>query len=72
MYLLHENLAIKTQWQIWSGIERVRDSFALFPHMFLTVAAVFVAGVVIDFVRDCIFKFFIRTWKKAFAGKTAK
>ena len=72
VYLLHENLAIKTQWQLWSGIESVRGSFALFPHMFLTVVAVFVAGVAIDFVRDCLFKLVIRTWKKAFAGKTAK
>ena len=72
VYLLHENLAIRTQWQLWAGIEKVRDSFAVFPHMIVTVAAVFVAGVVIDFVRDCIFKSVIRTWKKAFAGKTAK
>ena len=72
VYLLHENLAIRTQWQLWAGIEKVRDSFAIFPHMFLTVVAVFVAGVVIDFVRDCIFKFVIRTWNKAFAGKSAK
>ena len=72
VYLLHENLAIRTQWQLWAGIEKVRDSFWIFPHMIVTVAAVFVAGVMIDFVRDCIFKFFIRTWKQAFAGKTAK
>ena len=72
VYLLHENLAVRTKWQLWAGIESVRDSFAIFPHMFITVVAVFIAGVMIDFVRDCIFRFFIRTWKKAFAGKTAK
>ena len=72
VYLLHENLAIRTRWQLWAGIEKVRDSFWIFPHMIVTVAAVFIAGVMIDFVRDCIFKFFIRTWKQAFAGKTAK
>ena len=72
VYLLHENIAVRNMWPFWFGIEKVRDSFAMFPHMFITVVAVFIAGVMIDFVRDCIFKFFIRTWKKAFAGKTAK
>lgn len=72
VYLLHENIAVRNLWPSWFGIEKVRDSFAIFPHMFVTVAAVFIAGVMIDFVRDCIFKFVIRMWKKVFAGKTAK
>ena len=33
--------------------------------------AVFVAGIMVDFVRDCIFKVVIRGWKKVFAGKDA-
>ena len=72
VYLLHENLAVRTQWQFWAGIEKVRDGFGIFPHMFLTVIAVFVAGIVVDFVRDCCFKFVARIWKQIFAGKVAK
>ena len=72
VYLLHENLAIRTQWQFLAGIEQVRDGFGLFPHMLVTVIAVFVAGVLVDYVRDCIFKEVIHLWKKVFAGKTAE
>lgn len=70
VYLLHENLAVRTQWQFWAGIEKVRDGFGIFPHMFITVIAVFIAGIAVDFVRDCIFKFVQRMWKKIFAKKT--
>ena len=38
----------------------------------LTVIAVFIAGIVVDFVRDCCFKFVARIWKQIFAGKAAK
>lgn len=56
VYLLHENLAVRTKWQFWMGIEQIRDGFGIFPHMFLTVFVVFAVGVLVDFVRDCIFK----------------
>lgn len=72
VYLLHENLAVRTKWQFWAGIENVRDGFEIFPHMIVTVIAVFAAGIAVDFVRDCIFKFVQRMWKKFFAGKKAK
>ena len=71
VYLLHENLAVRTKWQYWMGIEQVRDGFGIFPHMLLTVFAVFVAGVMTDFVRECIFKVVQRTWRKVFAGRIA-
>ena len=71
VYLLHENLAVRTKWQFWAGIENVRNGWEIFPHMIVTVLAVFAAGIAVDFVRECIFKFAIRMWKKLFAGKTA-
>ena len=71
VYLLHENLAVRTKWQFWMGIERVKDGFGIFPHMLLTIFAVFVAGVMVDFVRECIFKVVQRTWRKVFAGRIA-
>ena len=72
VYLLHENLALRTKWQFWAGIENVRNGFEIIPHMIITVIAVFVAGIALDFVRDCIFKFVRKIWKKVFAGKAAK
>lgn len=72
VYLLHENLAVRTRWQFWAGMERVREGFAIFPHMLITVTAVFAAGIVVDYVRECIFKAVVQIWKKVFAGKAAK
>ena len=63
VYLLHENQAVRTKWQFWAGIEHVRNGFEILPHMIVTVLAVFVAGIVVDFVRDCIFKAAVRGWK---------
>jgi len=72
VYLLHENLAVRTRWQFWAGIEGVKGGFEIFPHMVVTVIAVFIAGIVVDCVRDCIFKSIAKIWKKYFAGKHAK
>lgn len=72
VYLLHENLAVRTKWQFWAGVENVREGFGIFPHMFVTVIAVFVAGIMVDYVRECIFKVVIRAWNKVFAGKIAR
>lgn len=72
VYLLHENLAIRTKWQFLAGIEQVRDGFGLFPHMLVTVIAVFIAGVLVDYVRDCFFKSIVGIRKKCFAGKIAE
>ena len=71
VYLLHENLAVRTQWQFWMGIEQVKSGFGIIPHMLLTVFAVFAAGVMVDFVRECIFKVVQRVWKHVFAGRIA-
>ena len=72
VYLLHENLAVRTKWQLWAGMEKVRDGLGILPHMVVTVIAVFVAGVIVDYVRECIFKAAIRIWKRVFAGKAAR
>ncbi len=51
VYLLHENAAIRHLWQGWFQIEKVRGSLLFLPHMLLTVAAVFLAGTVMDLGR---------------------
>lgn len=72
VYLLHENLAIRSKWQFMAGIERVRGGFEIFPHMIITVFAIFIAGIAVDFVRDCIFKVVQRVSKHFFAGRIAR
>lgn len=56
VYLLHENIAIRLLWQEWFGIEKVRGSFRYFPHMIVTVLLVFVAGVLVDYIRHICFQ----------------
>lgn len=72
VYLLHENLALRSKWQFWAGIEIVRESWMILPHMIVTAIAVFVAGVIVDFVRDCLFKAVIRVIKPLYERKIAK
>lgn len=72
VYLLHENLALRTKWPFWVGIEAVRDRWSVIPHMILMVIAVFAAGVMVDIVRACLFQSIEKTYKKLFASKTAK
>ena len=69
VYLLHENLAVRTQWQFWAGIEKVRGGFGMFAHMIITVIGVFIVGIMVDFVRDCVFKFVIRMWNTYLSEK---
>ncbi len=72
VYLLHENLAVRTQWQFWAGIEKVRNGFGIFPHMIITVMAVFAAGIAVDFARECVFRFVHRTWNRIFVKKNTR
>ena len=72
VYLLHENLAVRTQWQYWAGIEKVRDGFGIFLHMMITVIIVFAAGIMVDFFRECVFKFVQRSWKHVFGKKNIR
>lgn len=72
VYLLHENLAVRKQWILWAGIDKVKGNIMIFPHMLITVLAIFIAGVMVDFVRDCFFKWIYRSYKKHFEGKSAQ
>ena len=72
VYLLHENLAVRNLWQFWLGIASVQGKMSLFLHMVIAVTLVFVTGVMVDFVRSCIFKFVIRIWKQILGKKQQK
>ena len=56
VYLLHENIAVRNVWQSWFGVERVQGSYGFFPHMIFTVAVVMVVGIMIDFIRESMFR----------------
>ena len=54
VYLLHEHKLLRYLWPTWFNVSDYAESFAFIPHLLLTVACVFAAGVVIDFIRRII------------------
>ena len=54
VYLLHEHKLLRYLWPTWFNVSDYAESFAFIPHLLLTVASVFAAGVVIDFIRRII------------------
>ncbi|MBQ4276251.1 MAG: hypothetical protein II717_06985, partial [Lachnospiraceae bacterium] len=54
VYLLHEHKLLRYLWPTWFNVSDYAESFAFIPHLLLTVACVFTAGVVIDFIRRII------------------
>lgn len=57
VYLLHENLSLRYNWQKWLGIyDSLSDNIFVFVgRLILAAVAVFAAGVAIDFVRIKLF-----------------
>jgi surface polysaccharide O-acyltransferase-like enzyme len=51
VYLLHENLAVRYEWQKWLGVEKISSVPGLIGWTVAAVAAVFIIGVAVDFVR---------------------
>ncbi|MBO4679948.1 MAG: acyltransferase [Lachnospiraceae bacterium] len=58
VYLLHENLSLRYNWQKWAGIyESLQSPTAIFVcRILVTVIVVFIAGLIVDFIRIQIFK----------------
>ena len=62
VYLLHENLSLRYNWQKWLGIY---DSLGMpvymfLPRLFLAALIIYIAGTVVDFVRIKLFEVFGR------------
>ena len=55
VYLIHENIVIRTLWPGWFGVEGVRGSWLFIPYMVLVVVVLFVICMTIDFVRKKLF-----------------
>lgn len=56
VYLLHENLGVRYAWQNWLGADRISGVLELLPGILTAVVIVFAAGILVDFIRDCIMK----------------
>ena len=64
VYLLHDNIALRELWQRVLGIECADGKWWQFFHMLICIAIVFAVGVVIDSIRNGIFKAFCKPVKK--------
>lgn len=56
VYLLHEHTLIRYEWMNWLQVETVRESFLFLPHMLWCVCVVFLAGILVDFIRSWLFE----------------
>jgi len=60
IYLVHENLSLRYNWQKWAGIyDSLQSPTMIFVgRILLATAVIFAAGLLIDYVRIQIFKLF--------------
>jgi len=56
VYLLHENIGVRYEWQKWLGAERISGVGGLLLWTVLAVVVVFAAGVVTEAVRSLVMK----------------
>lgn len=55
VYLLHEHLALRYQWQNWLGAEQAKGSSLLIFWVVAAVCAVFTLGILADVLRHILF-----------------
>lgn len=65
VYLLHEHILVRYEWMNWLRVDTVRESFLFLPHMLWCVCVVFLAGVLVDYIRTWLFERGKMFWKKA-------
>lgn len=54
VYLLHENVGVRTVWQNWFGADGVSSVGELILRTLAAVAVVFVVGILMDFLRSLL------------------
>ncbi|MBR5116069.1 MAG: acyltransferase [Lachnospiraceae bacterium] len=54
VYLLHDNIALRQQWQKWLGIGPAMGQWWQIFHMLLCIVVVFAVGILIDGIRKAI------------------
>ena len=63
VYLLHEHILLRYLWPKWFGVEKFSTTPLFLLHLAGTVIAIFVVGILIDFVRRLIFGLFAKKTK---------
>lgn len=56
VYLLHENIGLRYEWQNWLGAERISGAGGLLAGTVLAVVLVFGCGIAVDMVRAAVVK----------------
>ena len=60
IYLLHENLLVRSRWTLWLGVDRLNNIALKLLFLIISIVALFIVGTVIDRVRAGIFSMFGR------------
>lgn len=60
VYLLHENMGVRYQWQLWFGAGRIQSVAELLLRTLFAVIVVFIVGVLMDMVRAVLMRAFHR------------
>lgn len=64
VYLLHDNIAIRNEWQKFLGIGVASGKWWQIFHMLFCIAVVFAAGIAAELVRQYIVSVFIKVLRK--------
>ena len=60
IYLLHENLLVRSRWASWLGVDRINNTALKLLFLIISILVLFLVGTVIDRVRAGIFSMFGR------------
>ena len=60
IYLLHENLLVRSRWASWLGVDRLNNIALKLLFLIISIVALFIVGTLIDRVRAGLFNMFIK------------
>ena len=60
IYLLHENLLVRSRWASWLGVDRLNNVALKLLFLIISIVALFAVGTLIDRVRAGLFNMFIK------------
>lgn len=60
IYLLHENLLVRSRWALWLGVDRLNNTALKLLFLIISIVTLFIVGTLIDRVRAGLFNMFIK------------
>ena len=69
IYLLHENLLVRSRWASWLGVDRLSNTVLKLLFLIISILVLFLVGTVIDRVRAGIFNMFTRKKTRDIKGE---